>query len=732
MIEVRPVSTPDYVLGHDRSAYIGFDTEGALITETTPVPRLCCLTYYVEGRSYIVGYRQAGDAFKEMMRYALQRRHVMVAHHLTHDTMSLLLNDTSIEDLLIECYDHGLFEDTLLNEKLDDIARGEYDNKKKARWGTDPTTGKRRMFYYGLGDSVMRRIGRVVAKGEDTWRKRYDELRDVPLDQWPRDALDYALDDATWVTALRTKQDEDEAASPAHGQVYVYTDAAAQARAGFGLALCRWLGVPTDPVMTLHVKDKLSKRQAAVIERLYETGFVKKPFWMPKAKRWAPASTNETLIKTKLLEAARLKNIDVKVTPKAQKENEEVYVSPFDPRLTLAEISIDKEARQRVDDPDINKYGEYQSVSKLLTYTKILETGFTHPIHSEPNTLVANGRISWGSDSPDGVGDDAKSVNLTNLPKEPGIRECYIAPPDHYMWTIDFSQLELCTVAQACLDLLGYSQIADLINQGEDLHTRLALLFLRPKGINLSTDEFKRLLKSDDVVYNGLTADDLRNASKRTNFGFLGGMGVDKFMQQNRDLKLPRADVEGFKKTFMTGYAEMKDFFKIADQISNGSAQLVQLTSYRIRGGLGYCDAANTWFSGLAADGVKDALYRVQREFFFDKTSVLYGNGGVFADIHDELAGFARRRVAHEVVERVDEIMRFCMQERTSQVKIKTSKALSLRWRKGAKEYRDATGRMQPFEFSPDFRKLVNENTPEKIKMVDEPLLYDGTYPGYV
>ena len=127
-IEVRQVSSVEHILSHRRDAYIGWDTEGALMDEATPVPRLSLFQYAYRGQAYLVNYKHANDAFKEMLSYMLANRVIAVAHHLVHDTMSMLVNDPSCADLLIECYDQGLFEDTLLNEKLDDFARGEYEN----------------------------------------------------------------------------------------------------------------------------------------------------------------------------------------------------------------------------------------------------------------------------------------------------------------------------------------------------------------------------------------------------------------------------------------------------------------------------------------------------------------------------------------------------------------------------------------------------------------------------
>lgn len=707
---IKPVSTAEDALSKDRSDYAAVDTETELISEVTPVPRLVCLQVKIEGQLYIVGYNDAKPFFRQVMEYALRTNRPITSHHTAFDTSVLLMNDPGCADLLIECYDRGLFEDSLLADKLDDIARGTYANKFKGRFLTSPKTGKRTLYRYGLSDTCVRRLGYELDKSGDTWRTRYAELRETPISHWPKAAVDYALSDVWHHHAVRLRQDQDEFRSPAREGVYVYADLAAQTRAGIGLQLCRWLGIGTDQIMTQRVVASLEKRQAAVINRLYEIGFVRRPKWMPRAKRWDDASTDETLVKKTLLARARAKNVLPKLAPKAEEDG-------VDPAFaTYNQISIDAEALEIVDDPDLNYLKEHRKAGRLLQYTKILSTGFTHPIHSEPNTLVENGRISWGSDSPDGAGDDAKSVNLTNLPKEPGIRECYIPPRGYYIFAVDFSQLELCTVAQACIWLLGESTIAQLINEGVDLHTRLALIFLETKGIRLSVEQFKVLRDSEDIIYGHLTAEKIRDAAKRTNFGFLGGMGIDRFLSQNRDLKLLRDDVVGLKAAFMRGYPEMKPYFSIADNVAKSRIpQIVQFTSGRVRGGLEYCDTANTFFSGLAADGAKEALYKVQRAFYFDRSSPLFMRGGAFAFVHDEIVGFARQDCAHEVTLEAQRIMQETMQLRTPNVKISTSESLMIRWRKGAKAYY-VNGRLTPFEMSPKFAELV-----AKGKMVPEP-----------
>jgi PAS domain-containing protein len=65
-------------------------------------------------------------------------------------------------------------------------------------------------------------------------------------------------------------------------------------------------------------------------------------------------------------------------------------------------------------------------------------------------------------------------------------------PADHYT-VIGAGK----TGIDACLWLLGESSIAQLINDGVDLHNRLSLLFLARKGITLTNDQFEELRNSE-------------------------------------------------------------------------------------------------------------------------------------------------------------------------------------------------------------------------------------------
>src|SRR5690606_7003280 len=120
----------------------------------------------------------------------------------------------------------------------------------------------------------------------------------------------------------------------------------------------------------------------------------------------------------------------------------------------------------------------------------------------------------------------------------------------------------------------------------------------------------------------------------------------------------------------------------------------------------------------------KAALYQIQRECYFDRESILFSTSGCFAFVHDEFCGTSRIDVAPECLDRVAEIAQQTMQRYTPDVVIRTSKSMMLRWRKGAKEYRDpASKRIIPFEYSPKFADLVARG-----KMVPE-ISFEGLTP---
>lgn len=316
----------------------------------------------------------------------------------------------------------------------------------------------------------------------------------------------------------------------------------------------------------------------------------------------------------------------------------------------------------------------------------------------------------------------------------------------------DYGALELGTHAQNCIWTVGYSELAKAINAGADLHCALAAKFL-----GVSVEEFM-------AGYNGeLGADTkkfykaVRTAVKAANFGFPGGMGALKLVLQQRKQgpdttgpdgrvykglrfcvllgakrcgerkiteykKKPTTPVcaecvriaENIRDTWFKQWPEnvpyLNDF--VNDCVENGQlladgrrlrpAQIMQHRSGRLRGEVAFCDAANGFFQGLAADGAKLALCRVSRECY-DRTlaSPLWGCR-VILFAHDELIVEGPEATCHLWAPRISQLMVAAMREMTPDVAITALCAVARRWWKA----------MEPAYLDPSTGKVYASEKP--------------------
>jgi DNA polymerase-1 len=266
----------------------------------------------------------------------------------------------------------------------------------------------------------------------------------------------------------------------------------------------------------------------------------------------------------------------------------------------------------------------------------------------------------------------------------------------------DYSTLELCALAQVCLDLFGWSNMADALRAGQDLHVRMAANIL---GVPYE-EAITRYLAGDEEVA------EKRQLAKAANFGYPGGLGAEKFQAYARDSYGVVIDLDTsreLKATWLATWPETRQFFdNVNEQLGyRDSFTLEQLRSGRLRGGVGYCDGCNSYFQGLAADGAKAAMWLIAQECYLGfgdawprdgrAPSPLFG-ARVVAFIHDEFllevrddanAGAAGDRLAAVMVEG--------MARYIPDVPTKAEPVLMGRWLKGAKTTRDATGKLIPW-----------------------------------
>jgi DNA polymerase-1 len=360
-------------------------------------------------------------------------------------------------------------------------------------------------------------------------------------------------------------------------------------------------------------------------------------------------------------------------------------------RTATGEVSTERAVLAKTSHRGLLALAESTGVEKMLsTYVPVLEQGTRTPINPGWNVLVATGRTS------------CREPNLQNLPRKGGIRECFVPRAGWLYAAADYSTLELCALAQVCLDLFGWSDMADALRAGQDLHVRMAATIL---GVSYE-EAITRHLADDKEV------GEKRQLAKAANFGYPGGLGAEKFQAYARDSYGVNIDLDtsrDLKRAWLETWKETRPFF---DHVNNSlgfadSFTLEQLRSGRMRGGVGYCDGCNSYFQGLAADGAKAAMWLIAQECYLGfgdawprdgrAPSPLYG-ARMVAFIHDEFllevrddanAGAAGDRLASVMVEG--------MARYIPDVPVKAEPVLMRRWLKGAKTTRDERGTLIPW-----------------------------------
>ncbi len=278
---------------------------------------------------------------------------------------------------------------------------------------TDVQNGK--PSYYSLANLAKRLLGIELSKGKDTWRMRYAELRDIPVEQWPAEAIDYAAGDV-FITARVY-----EAQSP-------HPDEFRQARASFWLHLMSCWGLTTDPDAVKRFADKARRDYDALVGELVAAGLMRDD---------GSRDTKAAMVR---MEAAG-----------------------STARTATGRIALDDAACQASGDPLLVKYGEVSSLSKVLsTDVPLVRQGL---IHARFESLLETGRVS-------------SSPNIMNMPRRQGIRECYVPRAGHYFVGADYSTMELRTLAQTCFTFFGHSKLREALNDGRDPHLEMAAVIL--------------------------------------------------------------------------------------------------------------------------------------------------------------------------------------------------------------------------------------------------------------
>lgn len=580
-------------------AYISFDTETILFRQGLKAPPMVCLSYCKKERGDYQGALLHVKESKEVVRGWLEGEDVLIGHNVAFDLAVIANQWPEFIPAIFEKYERDQVVDTIVRQKLIDIARGE----RKYRF----SKGKWYKPKYDLASLVMWYFKKKVSKGEDTWRKRYGELLVFEVEDWPEEARSYAIDDAIWTYRLWEKQWE-------AGKKYWFEDEYRQACYAWWIQLMSIWGIRTNPEGVERLKEETKEAFEKLKEELILEGLVRKD-----------GSRDTKKAKDRMIQIMGGEE-NCKRTKASKKFPE-------------GQVSVDKDACEGSGDIWLKKYADLTSLGNVLKKdVPALLRGQYLPVHSFFDTLKETGRTS------------SAGPNIQNIRTLPGIRECFVPRPGKVFLDCDYDGLELKTLGQVCLILFGYSALADAINAGQDPH-----LFVAAKILGISYEEALSRKKEKAVK-------DARQLAKAANFGFPGGLGVKALIDFARamfQIRLTPERVKQLKKDWLSAFPEMLDYFRYVSDLTNnpdGVCEIKQLFSNRVRGNVKYTVACNTFFQGLGADATKTAGFFIAKACYADPKSALYGCR-IVNYIHDQFILECAEEKAHEAVMELKQIM---------------------------------------------------------------------------
>ena len=274
-------------------------------------------------------------------------------------------------------------------------------------------------------------------------------------------------------------------------------------------------------------------------------------------------------------------------------------------------------------------------------------------------------------------------------------RETFVPRAGKVYAQADYEQLELHTWAQRCIDLFGFSDLADVLNSGNDAHTEMAAQILE---IPQDVARARRKLGTADKDF-----DRTRTIAKNTNFGLPGGLGITRFCEMVRiasknKIIIDKVQGKKIKDAWLKRWREAPMYLRwISEKTKNGNTTLVDPYTGRVRGDVGYSDGANDGFQALGAAVAKRAMWLVSKACYAQPESVLYGSR-IVAFIHDEIIlETDDTPKAHDVAKELERLMIAAADEYCPKVKCKAPPVLMRYWSKGAHAVYDANGRLVPW-----------------------------------
>lgn len=645
--------------------------------------------------------------FRRLVTLAADGKLTIVGHNFAYDAAVAMAWIPDVVEPLFAAYERGAIVDTMAFERIAEIGK---------------FTGRKILSLQVIGGAY----GIQVEKDEAT-RTGYGQFYGEPLAAYPRPFVKYPLDDADNTLELLKRQ------MKRHGQNVHLADVAFLARRALWLQLVKTWGLRTDPdrldvlrKATAEHVDHLRKLAAeAKIEIPNKKGVVE-PTPLIRAGEWQTKKDKHSGAVRKVfcypknmaaIKAWVVRAYDGKppTTDTGEELIKEGKLADEAAAVAAGYISTSRVTLEESGDYILQQFAEYGQWSAVENKDlPMLERGAVYPIHTKFG--VADTLRSTSSDPNIQNFRREEKIGKGDKKADAGIRECVIPRPGFAFVGVDHGGLELSTLAQVIVFVLGSRHMADLINKGIDLHCWGAVpLVGKPYewvNANKKTDKDVKLK---------------RNCTKVINFGRPGYMGAPTlvhyakysygvdFVPIARALGYSGTDeevavafarqlIKNWETTLPEGPRYL-EYCKTYPEAAGGKVVRIPGTTI-VRRGATLPASANTGFQGLGA--VVEAMvgWAITREMYCPATRTISVGGRTITTrgplahcrqwnfVHDEHLLESPIAMVTDVGNRLEEIMATVPQSKLPDVMLKSEAVAMARWSKRAESERDAEGRL--------------------------------------
>jgi hypothetical protein len=496
----------------------------------------------------------------------------------------------------------------------------------------------------------------------------YYKVEGVPFGGWPEKYRDYLVQDVAYLPQLFYAQELTARVTLLENgkEIYIFDEAPRRATFHYALTMASAWGMRVDPNAVAELRQAAEDGVRDVASRLVDGGIA---VYLEGAARERAVKQGKLPVK-----------LDLK---RVQAIVEECYTARGEavPMAEKGGVSTARTVLMDCGHPLLREWAEVgEQKTVWSTFVPALEKSFNTNmvLNTSFFPYSETGRIS------------AREPNLLNPPRSGGIRECVVARPGCTFIFCDYEANELRVLAQVLLDMFGQSRLAELYQNDKffDPHTYMAC-----QRLGITYEEGKRLKKEGDKQFKFQ-----RQLMKCCNFGFPGGMAASTFIEfaKGYGVQVTEEQAAELKSFFLSQFPEIGTYLqRVGVAVNRYKGQGYLARAGRLSGDRRFCQLANFYFQGLAAEGGLTAFTMVSKAAYTEPSSPLYGCRPVLF-VHDEIIVEAPLAKAHAAAMELQRQMQSWMGRFTPDVPSVAEPTMATRWWKDAYQKFDADGRMVP------------------------------------